>query len=150
RFADRHARVQRRVWILKDDLHLPSQAKALLPRALREAPAVIDDPAAGGPQQVQHHQPYGRLPRSRLAYQRQRASPTDVEADAVHRLLPPPRRQQPPPDREVLLEISHGEERRVTRRAMARWQAVRSRCDRRGPLAVSGGLLHGWASGPAP
>ena len=81
--ADRHAGVQGRIGILKDDLHFPT----VLGNVFRgDANAFVDHFAAGGLVQVQKAPSNGGLAAAAFADQTQRLARVDGEADAVHRL----------------------------------------------------------------
>ena len=81
--ADRHAGIQGRVGILKDDLHfLP-----VLGNVFRgDVNALVDHFAAGGLVQVQKAPTHGGFAAAAFPYQTQRFARVDGKADAVHRL----------------------------------------------------------------
>ena len=79
------ARVERRVRVLEDDLHLAAHAAALARAgAPRAALATADGDAAGGrPLEADDHARRRRLARAGLAHHGQRAAGGDGEADVV-------------------------------------------------------------------
>ena len=81
--ADRHAGVQGRIGILKDDLHFPTVLGNVF---RRNANAFVDHFAAGGLVQVQKAPSNGGLAAAAFADQTQRLARVDGKADAVHRL----------------------------------------------------------------
>ena len=84
--ADRHARVERAVGVLEDDLHLAAQAPHALARECQDiAPLEPDRPAVGIDEA--QHQPAGRgFPAPALAHERERLAGREGEVDAVDRL----------------------------------------------------------------
>ena len=83
---DRHARIERRVRILKDHLHVPPRAAQL--RAVRAAPCRVPEQhvAAGRFDEPQHRPPEGRLAAAGFADEPERFAGQDVERHAVDRL----------------------------------------------------------------
>ena len=104
--ADRHARVERGVGVLEDDLHVAARARAArrLPSA-RDVLALEPDLARGRLDQAQDAAPGRRLAAARLADEAERLAGCDLEADAVDRVHPfDLAREQAAVDREVLDE----------------------------------------------
>jgi len=105
----RHARVQRRVRILEDDLHLSPKGDHLPAGQMRDVHHLPVQPVvhrAGGRRVLPQDQaPEGGLAAARLAHQPQRLPLSYEEADAVHRPNVAHRAaKEPPLDREPLLE----------------------------------------------
>src|SRR5215472_15018142 len=84
--ADLHARVQRTVRILEDDLDLASQRQEILAFHLGDVDAVIEDFASGRLFEPQYAAAGCRLAAAALADQSQGLAATDREVDAVNRL----------------------------------------------------------------
>ena len=99
--ADRHAGIQGRVGILKDDLHFPAELGNVL---RRNRHALVDHLTAGGLVQVQETPAHGGLAAAAFAHQTEGFARVDGEANAVHRLQ---RRVLEPAgvDGEILLQI---------------------------------------------
>ena len=83
RRPDLHTRVQRRVWILKDHLHLPPHGLKLRPGKTRDIDAVEHDRPFVGVDEPQHAARESRLSGARLADEAQRLAPLDEERHAV-------------------------------------------------------------------
>ena len=81
--ADGHARVERRVRVLEDDLHLAPHLPHLLAAERRQLPPVEPDRAAGRLEQAEDAVPGGGLARAGLADEPERLALPDLEADAV-------------------------------------------------------------------
>ena len=143
-----HARVERREWILKDDLQLPPHALHGPPVIQgREVQAGSLQPeqhfAGGGVEEAQNGAAGGRLAAAALADQPDRLAGRHVEADAVHRPHPADRAaQQSATEREVLLQAAHLQQEVVRCRrgvGAARGRAVGGGgCGRRRLRAVTG------------
>ena len=105
--AHRLARVQRRVGVLEDHLHVAPQRLELGARRVRDVVALVDDLAAGGLQQPRQQPRGGRLAAARLPHEAEGLALEDVEGDAVDGahgadlLL----QDDPLAQREVLLEV---------------------------------------------
>ena len=90
--ADRHARIERGVGVLEDDLRLPAE-RAQLVGVEREQVAALETDAAGiRLDQAQHQPADGGFAAAGFADQRQRLAGIDMEADAVDR---PDERRRP-------------------------------------------------------
>ena len=112
--ADRHARVERGVRILKDDLHLFAQRTQFRPAQRGDVAAVERDAAGGRVGEPQDARARGRLARARFADQAQRLAATDVEVDAVDRFdVADALLQQAGGDRKVLLEVADDDQVRA-------------------------------------
>src|SRR5688500_7044447 len=83
--ADRHARVEGRVRVLEDHLHVAPEPAQLLRRVRGEIGAFEDDLAAGGPLELQDAAPGRGLAAAGLADQAERLAAAQREADAVAR-----------------------------------------------------------------
>jgi hypothetical protein len=80
-----HPRVQRRVWVLKDDLHVAPRLPHLA-RGQREHLAAAESHVAGGRlDEPKHASPRRRLAASRFAHQPERFAFNDAEAHVVDR-----------------------------------------------------------------
>src|SRR5262249_2059788 len=112
--ADLHARIERAVWILEDDLDAAPQCPELLVLELGEVDAVIEDFAGGRPLEQQDAPAGRRLAATTLAHQPQRLPPAKREVDAVDRpnLADRAAREDALADREELLQPLHLEEGR--------------------------------------
>ena len=84
--ADCHARIERAVRVLEDDLHLAAQRAHLALFQCAQLAAVEPYLARRGLEEPQQQPPGGRFAAARLAHQRQRLAGMELEADAVHRL----------------------------------------------------------------
>ncbi len=82
---DRHARVQRRVRVLEDDLRLAPERQQRAGRQRGDVLAVEDDASAGRLDGAQHEAAGRRLAAPALAHQPERLARLDREADAVDR-----------------------------------------------------------------
>jgi hypothetical protein len=107
-----HARIQRRIRILKDDLHVPADAaqvagvevEHVLPFELDGAGGRLDEPEDAAPD--------GGLPRSRFAHEAERLASSDAEADAVDGFdVGDDAPEDAALDGKVLLQIPHDHER---------------------------------------
>src|SRR5215471_14107411 len=114
--ADLHARIERAVWILEDDLDAAPQRLELLVLELGEVDAVIEDLAGGRPLEQQDAPAGRRLPATALAHQPQCLPPAKREVDTVDRphLADSAAREDALADRKQLLQPLHLEERRCT------------------------------------
>ena len=105
--ADRLARVQRRVRVLEDHLHLATQGLQLRALDRRDLAAVEVDRARRRVHQAQQQAGGRGLAATRLAHEAERLAAHDVERDAVDGLdgadLPA---EEPGVDREVLVEVA--------------------------------------------
>ena len=110
--ADRHARIERRIRILKDDLHVAPHPPHAAGVELADVGAVEVDRPRRRLDQSQDAAADRRLSRSRFADQSERLAGRDVEADAIDRLhLRDRAAQHSPFHRKVLCEIAKSEER---------------------------------------
>src|ERR671935_64830 len=101
--AHGHARIERAVGGLEDDLHLAPQRAYFALGQRVEIAAVEPDFARGGLDQPQEQLPGSRFATARFADERQRLAGIEVEADVVHRLHGAARApKEPAPHREVL------------------------------------------------
>ena len=108
--ADGHPRVERRVRILEDDLHLPADLAHLAALEARDVAAVEEDLARRGLRQLDQRARQGRLAAARLADEAERLSGLDGQVDAVDGVdLSDGALEDPGADREVLDEILHAE-----------------------------------------
>ena len=115
--ADGHARVERRVRVLEDDLHLAPHLPHVLAAERRQLPPLEADRAAGRLEQAEDAVAGRGLAGAGLADEAERLALADLEADAVHGPdeVDRPVDQQARLDREVLLEVGDLEERRAVR-----------------------------------
>ena len=81
-----HARVQRRVGILEDDLHVPAQPAQLLFGEFEDVPAFEERLTTGRLHQPQDHPAQCGLAAAGFAHQPQGLAPVNRQGDAVHRL----------------------------------------------------------------
>jgi hypothetical protein len=81
--AHGHVRVQRRVRILKDDLHAAAERAELLLGHLRDFPAVEEDAPRGGLDEAEDRAAERALSAARLAHEAERLAAADVERGAV-------------------------------------------------------------------
>src|SRR5262245_27125702 len=109
--AGAHARIQRRVWVLEDDLHLlPERPELSLPQPCDVAAAEAQD-ARRGLDQTQDGAANGGLAAARLAYEPERLAGSDGEAHVVDGIdLADRAPEQPLAHREVLFEALDLEE----------------------------------------
>jgi hypothetical protein len=106
--ADRVPRVQRRVRVLEDHLHVPPQRAQLALRQVGDVRALEDDRTTGRFEEPDEHAARGRLAAAGLADQPQRLSLVDIEVETVDRLHGTDlAAQQPFRDGEVLLQPPH-------------------------------------------
>ena len=94
--SNRHARIQRRVRVLEDDLHLAAQRPHPRPVVVRDVLAAQLDGSGGRLDQLQRGLAGRRLSASALAHEPQRLAPADGEGyavDGVH--LPHGAREHP-------------------------------------------------------
>ena len=84
--ADGHARVQRRVGVLEDHLHLAAEVTQLVSLHLHQVATVEQDLAGGRPVELEDRPPDGRFPAAALAYQAERLAAADGERHVVDRL----------------------------------------------------------------
>ena len=111
--ADRHARVERRERILKDDLHLPPQ-RAQSGRIEREHVRAVERDLAGRRLDETKNGPAGgRLAAARLADEAERLAALHVEGDAIDGANEPDgATEDAAGDREVLDEVANREQGR--------------------------------------
>ena len=105
--ADRHPRVERRVRVLEDDLHLaPHLAERFRPSSVSSMPSNFTEPEVGF-EKLQDAVASRRLARAGLADEAERLAGLDLEADTVDRLhlADLALDQKPFLDREVLVEV---------------------------------------------
>jgi hypothetical protein len=109
--ADGHARVQRAVRVLEDDLQPPPHRAQLVGAELGEVAALEEDLARRRRLELQDAAPRRRLAAARLADQPQRLAAADRERDAVHRAHEAAAAaEESAADLEVLHEIADFEE----------------------------------------
>jgi len=77
--ADRHARVERGIRVLEDDLHVATQRFELAAVQLEHVLALEEHPAAGGRRQAQDGAAHGGLAAARFAHQAERLPFPDHE-----------------------------------------------------------------------
>src|SRR5262245_19417929 len=137
--SDGHPRIQRRVRILEDDLHLLAQ-RAQRPLVERgDVLALERDLARGRLDQSQNGATGRGFTATRLAHQPERLAGHHIERHVVHRVHPRHlAREQAATDREVLLEVPDLEERL--------WHGVASQYRKQATLwpgrtSLSGGVL---------
>jgi len=107
-----HARIQRRVRILKNDLHVAPHPAHVAGAESEDILTFEFDAARGRLDQSQDAAADGGLARSRLANETERLSAADSEADAVNGFdLRHDARENAAFHRKVLLQIAHDEER---------------------------------------
>src|SRR5262249_49520954 len=102
----RHRRVERSVWILKDDLHAPADGAKGLAARLRDVAAVEHDRAARRFEETEEKFRERRLAGAGFADEADDLAFSDLEIDAVHRMDDPTS-----VEREALHEPPAGEER---------------------------------------
>src|SRR5207247_5488360 len=103
-----HARIERAVGVLEDDLHLAAERAQLARPAGQERAPLERHLARGGLDEAEHQAPERRLPRARLADEAEGLAPLDGERHADHRPHPGARpSEQPPPDRQVLADLAY-------------------------------------------
>ncbi len=85
RVTDRAPRVERRVWILEDQLHPPSQLAERLGTERQHVGPVERHRAGRHRDEPQQRARGGRLAASRFPDERQRFAPRNREGDAIHR-----------------------------------------------------------------
>ena len=108
------ARVERRVRILEDHLHLAPQRSQRARAEIADVPAVEDDPARRRLVEADDRPAERRFAAARLADETERLALPHGEADVVDRVDPRDLAlQQPLADREVLDEVRDLEERTV-------------------------------------
>src|SRR5678816_3945501 len=83
RDSDRHARIERGVWVLEDDLHLAPQRLELGGRRVREVLAGEADLAGGRLLETQDEPANGGLSAAGFADQSQGLAGENVEADVL-------------------------------------------------------------------
>src|SRR5439155_882206 len=119
---DAHARIERAVGVLEDDLHLAAERAQLARPECQERAPVERHLPRGGLDEAQHETPERRLPRARLADQAEGLARLDGQRHAVHGQHPGARpAEEPAPDREVLADLAYLDERRHRRMHAARW-----------------------------
>ena len=111
---DAHARIERRVRVLEDDLHLAAHL-AHRRRVQRQQLAPLEgDAAAGRLDEPDKAAPERRLAATRFADQPNRLAVVNVETDAVDRLdLFAPVPEHPGPHREIFLQVADLEQRHL-------------------------------------
>src|SRR3954468_20081324 len=125
--AGRHARIERRERILKDDLHLPSVGAQLRLGEMRDIRAVDLDLPRSRLDQPQDRATNGGLAAAGLAHQRERLAGADRERHAIDRIDVTGRAaQQALLDREMLLEVRDLENGRSRRLRHCRLRKSRS------------------------
>src|SRR5229473_8261001 len=156
--ADLHARIERAVWILEDDLDAAPQRPELLVLEPGEVDAVIDDLAGGRPLEQQDAAAGRRLAATTFADQPKRLPAAKREVDAVDgpHLADHAAREDALGDREVFPQPLHLKERRSVgcerRHATAPAVALKSWARRHaerwpaGPAGASGGRALAQAS----
>src|SRR5256714_7252578 len=150
-------RIQRRVGILEDHLHLATERAELAPRQSRDVAAVEEDLPVGQVVEPDHTAGERRFPAPGLADETERLAASHLEADVVDRVHSGDLALEDDalPDREVLLDVLGGEEdvaagtRRLSRpvahpaSASSGWIVA----SRRGRLWAGGGWdAAGWAA----
>jgi hypothetical protein len=109
--AHRHARVQRRIRVLEDDLELAPHVSHLRPAEARDVTAVEDDLAGRRLDELDDRARQRRLAAAGLAHEAERLPRLHREVDSVHRMdLPDGALEEPGPNREVLDETLDPEE----------------------------------------
>jgi hypothetical protein len=110
-----HAGVQAARRILKDDLHLATQAAHLGGRLIEDRFALVDDPPRGRGNEPKQRAADGGLAAARLADETKRLALGEAEAHAVDRLhMPDDPLEEPAADREVRLQVDDLKQR-ITR-----------------------------------
>jgi hypothetical protein len=106
-----HARVERAVGVLEDDLHVAPHAAQGLALELEDGLAVEADLAGGGLEQPEDRAPGGGLAAAGLAHQAEGLAAVDGEGDVVHGAhVADDAREEAALDGEVLLEAVHLDE----------------------------------------
>ena len=109
--AGAHARVERRVRILKDDLHVPPRLTHLRARQLKDVPAPEQDLAGRRLDQAEHAAAGRALAAARLADEIEHLALVNREAHAVDGCDDGRSRPEAMPPDEVLDEVPDLEER---------------------------------------
>ena len=123
--ADRHARVERRVRVLEDDLHLPAHLAHLAPTEVRDVAPVEDDLARRRLDQLDQRAREGRLAAAGLADEPERLARAQCQVDAVDGVdLADRALEDAGPDREVLDELLDAQD------LVAGLRALVDACDR--------------------
>ena len=130
--ADAHARVEARIGILEDDLHLAAQRLECARIQAGDIPAVELNGTRGRLHQPQYGAAERRLARSRLADEADDLTGTDAERDAVDGLDRDTCVEQPLAHRKVNFEVRDAEEI-VSHRVLPSGCSVR--CARARPAA---------------
>src|SRR5262249_9129876 len=89
-----HARIQRRIWILKYQLHVATQRSQLAARERRKIPPVKPDRSPRRIHQTQDEPPQRRLAGAGFPDEPERLASINLEVDACHRLDCQPRARQ--------------------------------------------------------
>ncbi len=114
--AGGHPRVQRRIRVLENDLHVPPLEPQFFRREAQDVAPAEHDPAAGRLDQAEDRAPGGGLAAAALADQAERLLAPERERDAVHRLhLRDHLAQQALADGEMLLQVGDRQQRFVPR-----------------------------------
>jgi len=110
---DRHTRVQARVRVLEDHLHLPAEAAEFAALQLREVLALEVHLTAGRPGELQDRLARGALATTGLTHEAERLATLYRERDVVHRLHVGdlPLEDQARRDGEVDLQVLNFDER---------------------------------------
>src|SRR5262249_22829149 len=109
--ADGHARVERCIRVLEDDLHLAANLAHLAPLQVGDVTAVEDDLPRGGLRELDQGAREGCLATARLAHQPDRLPGIDGQIDAVDGVDVADRAlEDAGADREVLDEVLHAED----------------------------------------
>src|SRR4029450_10700742 len=110
---DRVPRIQRRIRILENDLHIPAQRPHPRPTQPRDIPTLKLDRPPRRRQQLRHHPTRRRLPTTRLPPQPPRLPRRHLKRHPINRLDRPhlPLKQNPPRHRKMLLQPPHPQQR---------------------------------------
>ncbi len=105
--ADRHPRIERRVRVLEDDLHLLTQDARVAPAQLPDVTPFEEHLALRRRQQIEDHASRGRLAGTRLADEPERLALTNREIDPVDRFhVADVTREDARVDRKVFVEVA--------------------------------------------
>ena len=147
--TDRHARVERAVGVLEDDLHPPAESAEGGSIERENVSALEDGASAGGLLQPQDRAPDRRLAATRFSHQRQGLGPANLEGHSIHRTYGRSRASEQAGGLIVLLQISYREQRCARISHLA--QPASNACDDPSPRGAAGAPAHScrrpWGSG---
>src|SRR6185437_3298495 len=120
--AGRHPRVERRVRVMEDHVHVPAQRAHLAPREVGDVGAEDADRPVGRLDEAHDAVADGRLAAARLADQADELARADRQRHAVDRLHDPAAARELRADVEVLDEAFDLEDRRWCRHSLPGWK----------------------------